>query len=1193
MLEGLKKHIRRMSFMVLIASALTVSAASNNVYATPPASLDGVNVYLFGHEINDARSRRLIQTIEPDLIHRGIFEWIGTSFSDKAWAGAVNSIQELRTGGSFVMGGLSGRWWSPDNESGPATVDKATKDACTIQNFIPEIDIRNSVALDQLIYKAKKQIDAGVDGIEFDEYGDQLLALNDGVNYESYIKSSFQEISNELKAYAQSTYGRTVYISANANFGGSGICDGTEPVDYYIRKMPYTLVSDGTDTKSYDHLDGTVNYLPELRCLHSTVWPKRVFYWADFYGKEFYTAPHRDEEMANWYRISSANILAAGGFPGHFRAYYNTLDSFDRGIFQQVANLSKFMRDNYELWHNLTFINPTVSTSTTNIYTSTFGQTGRTILHLVNGNYNNAAQTMTAKTNFTVSISLSSQPTNIWMTTPDKPTSSRRTTLSYTYANGTATITVPELDFHNVIVIEQGTAYNPVYAPLEVKFPFPLPVQIAAGNKLKVTAVATDGFDSTFNWYVNNISGGNSTVGTIDVNGIYTAPSSVPNPDTVVIKAVSKVDMAQYNSFSIKIVPEPSFPWTDNFSSDLSESIPFKWYIVDGKGDWKVDLDSGIKVLHNYNISEGNGDADNREIALYNALIVSGNQKWSNYAFSVDAKPTSSPLYYYGSPSGSFIGLVFRYKDPENYYTYTISPDGRVRLFKTVNGTVTQIGNVTETDFIAINQYTNLKIEVYGNNFRFYVNSLLVRDDRDSAISEGGIGLKASFSDAMYKNINVQSVVQFSSDYNRKKTDPCDNFLYVAEKSANLAVDTSNPGFLYGDSGRFVRNNGSVGQEYVTYNIANKNNMQITSYFWSGEAMTHYKFYISSDNANWKEITPLITTTTGTLPVWHRVVYNFNALPVSAKYLKAVWQSSTTSWSPQIGEGVFSDTANRTVTDACGDATNPSFIFARSYDIGVDTSSSVYLGGDNERYCSIRSSQEAEWITYSFPDMSSASITTYFWPGEAISNFKFYTSSDNSAWTEVTPAITTVASTMPYWHRVVYSISSMTPGVNYLKVFWQNLSGQPWSPQLGAVSITHGKTYNMVLNPGFEAATPETVFWKLPTNFEVTNSERYLGTKALKLTTQGNNAYSTQEIGTTTNTNYTLVFYAKCEAVTNVKILTATDSQLAAIQTSANNEWTRYELNFNSGSNNHIKIYIGDNVVTPGKLLYFDEIQIR
>jgi hypothetical protein len=69
----------------------------------------------------------------------------------------------------------------------------------------------------------------------------------------------------------------------------------------------------------------------------------------------------------------------------------------------------------------------------------------------------------------------------------------------------------------------------------------PPSVNMIFGTKQQFTADVTGTSNTTVGWYVNNFQGGNSTVGTIDGTGLYTAPSVQTN-QTVTIKAVSQAD---------------------------------------------------------------------------------------------------------------------------------------------------------------------------------------------------------------------------------------------------------------------------------------------------------------------------------------------------------------------------------------------------------------------------------------------------------------------------------------------------------------------------------------------------------------------------------------------------------------------------------------------------------------------------
>jgi DNA-binding beta-propeller fold protein YncE len=77
---------------------------------------------------------------------------------------------------------------------------------------------------------------------------------------------------------------------------------------------------------------------------------------------------------------------------------------------------------------------------------------------------------------------------------------------------------------------------------------------VAVGATVTLTAtVSTTSSNTAVNWEVNSISGGNSTVGTVDANGDYTAPTSVPVPNIVTLTAVSQADTTATGSASITI----------------------------------------------------------------------------------------------------------------------------------------------------------------------------------------------------------------------------------------------------------------------------------------------------------------------------------------------------------------------------------------------------------------------------------------------------------------------------------------------------------------------------------------------------------------------------------------------------------------------------------------------------------------
>jgi hypothetical protein len=61
-------------------------------------------------------------------------------------------------------------------------------------------------------------------------------------------------------------------------------------------------------------------------------------------------------------------------------------------------------------------------------------------------------------------------------------------------------------------------------------------VALGASQQFSATS-STTGMAVTASWSVNNVQGGNSTLGTIDGTGKYTAPASLPSPNTLTVTA--------------------------------------------------------------------------------------------------------------------------------------------------------------------------------------------------------------------------------------------------------------------------------------------------------------------------------------------------------------------------------------------------------------------------------------------------------------------------------------------------------------------------------------------------------------------------------------------------------------------------------------------------------------------------------
>ena len=83
--------------------------------------------------------------------------------------------------------------------------------------------------------------------------------------------------------------------------------------------------------------------------------------------------------------------------------------------------------------------------------------------------------------------------------------------------------------------------------------PDAIPINVSA----IFTATVTGPPNQDVTWQVNQITGGNSTVGTITQAGVYTAPSTVPTPATVVIGAASVAEPQVVGKESVTITTTP------------------------------------------------------------------------------------------------------------------------------------------------------------------------------------------------------------------------------------------------------------------------------------------------------------------------------------------------------------------------------------------------------------------------------------------------------------------------------------------------------------------------------------------------------------------------------------------------------------------------------------------------------------
>jgi hypothetical protein len=92
-------------------------------------------------------------------------------------------------------------------------------------------------------------------------------------------------------------------------------------------------------------------------------------------------------------------------------------------------------------------------------------------------------------------------------------------------------------------LVNCGTTTQKTTPPAQITISVtPTTANVRGGATQTFVAAVGGTTNQNVNWSVNAVAGGNSTFGTISASGVYTAPASLPNPNTVTITAVSAAD---------------------------------------------------------------------------------------------------------------------------------------------------------------------------------------------------------------------------------------------------------------------------------------------------------------------------------------------------------------------------------------------------------------------------------------------------------------------------------------------------------------------------------------------------------------------------------------------------------------------------------------------------------------------------
>ena len=232
-------------------------------------------------------------------------------------------------------------------------------------------------------------------------------------------------------------------------------------------------------------------------------------------------------------------------------------------------------------------------------------------------------------------------------------------------------------------------------------------------------------------------------VGRITAEGLYTAPASVQTPLFVTVKGQSTAD-ATRSGVSWAGVGQKSgeIKYENAFNSpflDGSYGYP-PWNVIDegtksGPSNWKI-VDSTL--LQTSSIYGGAVDAFSPDKPGTYVLLARYNEdnirfdpyQWRNYTVSVRLRSTDDDA----------IGIMFGYRDANNYYRFSMDRERKYRrLVKVVNGVFT----VLAEDSVAYQtgRWYNVQVTMARATVQVLVDGTEIFNVLDTSHVQGSIGL--------------------------------------------------------------------------------------------------------------------------------------------------------------------------------------------------------------------------------------------------------------------------------------------------------------------------------------------------------------------------------------------------------------------------------------------------------------------
>jgi hypothetical protein len=143
-----------------------------------------------------------------------------------------------------------------------------------------------------------------------------------------------------------------------------------------------------------------------------------------------------------------------------------------------------------------------------------------------------------------------------------------------------STVTITATSVANTSVAKSMVTTLTTPPPVPVTLILKGATSVNLGSSSQYLATVSGSSNTGVTWAVNGVKGGNATDGTISASGLYTAPTTAPQPSTVTISATSVADTSVGKSLVTTLVaPTPSgrIPANAISSGPLDGSSAWQW----------------------------------------------------------------------------------------------------------------------------------------------------------------------------------------------------------------------------------------------------------------------------------------------------------------------------------------------------------------------------------------------------------------------------------------------------------------------------------------------------------------------------------------------------------------------------------------------------------------------------------------